>query len=239
MVRLLALQAAAALLTWAVFAQLGLAAAPWPFALGCAVLAMLSAPALHHGRWWRVIHFVFPLATTATLQLALPAWFWLAAFALLAVVYGGVLKSGVPLYLSNRHALAHLGRCLPAGARFVDLGAGTGTVLAWLVRHRPDVRACGVEAAWLPWLIGRLRFAARRDVQWVREDLFAHPLADYDVVYAYLSPVAMPALWQKLRRELPHGALFISNSFAIPDQPPLERIAVGDWKRSELLVWQR
>jgi hypothetical protein len=35
-------------------------------------------------------------------------------------------------------------------------------------------------------------------------------------VFAYLSPAAMPALWQKARREMRPGSLLLSHEFPIP-----------------------
>ncbi|GAA5785768.1 class I SAM-dependent methyltransferase [Chitiniphilus shinanonensis] len=239
MARLLALQGVACLTVFAGLALLGQPMSRWTFALLVGIAAALAAPLLHQGRWWRPIHLLFPLAVAAADILAWPAWCWAAGLLALLLLYGGVIKSRVPLFLSNARTMALLSQHIPANARFLDLGAGTGTVLAWLARHRPDVHSCGVETAWLPWLIGRMRLRARSQTRWERRDLFEQPLAGFDVVYAYLSPVAMPALWDKISRELPPGALFVSNSFAVPDQPPLLRLPVGDWKGSELLLWRR
>ncbi|TJZ76163.1 class I SAM-dependent methyltransferase [Chitiniphilus eburneus] len=239
MARLLALQGAACLVVLAGFILTGWPVQPIPFALLVGISAAIAAPWLHQGRWWRLIHLLFPLAVAVADTLAWPAWYWGIGLIALLLLYGGVVKSRVPLFLSNARTLALLSEHIPPHARFLDLGAGTGTVLAWLARHRPDVQSCGVETAWLPWLIGRLRLRSRPQASWLRRDLFSQPLAGYDVVYAYLSPVAMPALWDKINRELPPGALFVSNSFAVPDQPPLQRLEVGDWKGSELLLWRR
>ncbi|WP_255990416.1 class I SAM-dependent methyltransferase [Chitinolyticbacter albus] len=237
-IRLFGVQLAAVAAVVALARALAWPLTTWQLATASGVVAALLAYRVHDGRWWSLIHFCFPWAVLAATQLALPAWAWALAFAVTLLVYGAVWRTRVPLYLSNGQALARLSEHVPPGASLVDLGAGTGTVLAWFARHRPDVRGVGVEAAWLPWLVGRIRLAGL-PVAWQRGDLYAHPLAGYDVVYAYLSPAAMPALWRKIEAELGEGALFVSNCFDVPDQPPRARIAVGDWKGSELLLWQR
>ncbi|WP_051710524.1 class I SAM-dependent methyltransferase [Andreprevotia chitinilytica] len=226
----------------ALAAGLGLAmyvAQPALMGLGLASLFALGLAYRfqRQGWWWGALHLVFPFALAFGIWLNWSSWVWLAAFVVSWIVCAGALQSRVPLYLSNTKALQMLASQIPPNARFIDLGAGTGTALAWLARHRPDVCSTGIEFAWLPWLIGRLRLR-RRDIRWLRGDLFALPLADYDVVYAYLSPAPMARLWRKARAEMKPGAILISNSFAIPDVEPDWIGAVDDWKGSELLLWR-
>ena len=188
-------------------------------------------------RWQWALHALLPWALLVGLQLAVPAWIWLIAFIISWLVYAGASRNRVPLYLSNHRAMKLMAAQIPAGAQFLDIGAGTGTVLAWLARHRPDIKATGIELAWLPWLIARLRLC-RRPVAVLRGDLFALSLSDYDVVYAYLSPEPMLRLWEKARAEMKPGAILISNSFAIPGQQPDWIGPVLDWKESELYLWR-
>ncbi|KAF0814365.1 hypothetical protein IGB42_01266 [Andreprevotia sp. IGB-42] len=213
----------------------------WPALAGALLAAPMAvgfAHCLRQRDWWqRVLHALFPLALLAGMQLQLPGWIWLLAFVSCWLVYAGAIRNRVPLYLSNAHALRLLSAQIPPQARFVDLGAGTGTVLAWLARYRPDVIAHGVEFAWLPCLIGRLRLW-RTAAHLQRGDLFAVSLADYDVVYAYLSPEPMAQLWEKARAEMKPGAILISNSFGIPGLSPDWIGPVQDWKESELLLWR-
>jgi hypothetical protein len=48
----------------------------------------------------------------------------------------------------------------------------------------------------------------------------------------------MEALWDKARREMRPGSLFISNTFAVPDHPPQETLAVDDLHHSKLFLWR-
>jgi len=52
------------------------------------------------------------------------------------------------------------------------------------------------------------------------------PLGDFDVVYAVPSPVPMLTLWQKAKREMRPGSLFVSNSFPVPGEVPDQVIEV-------------
>lgn len=225
----------AGLLVWAAlrfFARI-----PSEFALlsACA-LSLAAAWRWHDGRWWLAIQALFLPGVLLALRLDIAPYWYLAAFALSWLVFGNVARSRIPLYLSNRQALQQLENCLPQGAHLLDIGAGAGTVLAWLDRQRPDLKLAGIELAWLPWLIGRLRLPRR--VDWLYGDYRELDFSAYDGVYAYLSPAAMPELWQKARKEMRPGALLISNTFAVLGQIPDEIAELNDWKDGKLLIWR-
>jgi SAM-dependent methyltransferase len=211
----------------------------WPalfWAMSVAALSLLGALRWHDRKWWGLIHGAFPFLLLLALNMPIDSRWYLGALLLSWMIFGGVLRNRVPLYLSNAQALKILADQVPEGARFIDLGAGTGTVLAWFVRYRPDVCVNGIELAWIPWLIGRFRLA-RSKAKWQHGDVFAVDLATYDVVYAYLSPEPMTQLWEKVINEMRPGSLLISNSFDIPSAPPARVLDIGDWKGSRLLVW--
>ncbi|GGP24488.1 methyltransferase type 12 [Silvimonas amylolytica] len=208
----------------------------WQLVLAGGILAATVAWFWHDGRWWSLIHLCFPAAVLIALSWQVPSWLWLVAFVVLFLFSAGAIQSRVPLYLSNQRTLALLSREIPPNAHLIDLGAGTGTVLAWLRKYRPDVTTAGVETALLPWLIGRCRLGGHAD--WRRDDAFAQNLATFDVVYAYLSPEPMPRLWQKVQAECRPGCRLISNSFGVPGHNPDKTIEIDDWKHSKLLIWQ-
>jgi protein-L-isoaspartate O-methyltransferase len=120
----------------------------------------------------------------------------------------------------------------------LDLGAGTGTAVAFLSRQG-QLCVEGVEHAWLPWLISttRLRLEGSRG-KVIRGDMMAWPLQGYDVVYAFLSPAAMPSLWDKAKREMRSGALLVSNSFEVPGVVADRVIECDPTKGRRLYIWQ-
>ena len=54
----------------------------------------------------------------------------------------------------------------------------------------------------------------------MRGDYSSLDFSQFDAVIAYLSPAAMPALWDKARAEMRPGTSLYSVEFAIPGQPP-------------------
>ena len=60
-------------------------------------------------------------------------------------------------------------------------------------------------------------------------------LRDFDYVYAFLSPAAMPNVWNKAYREMKPGSSFITNSFEAPS-PAAYTVAIKDGRQSSLFV---
>lgn len=243
---------------WLRARAVGLAAAAQLGALGCAWLMAMPAhtapaAALAQGAmaallgrffglpaWWVPLNFAFPVLAWSAGALDIDPLCYLAGFAAAFLLFGtATIRSGVPLYLSGSATLEALSTLLPAAAplRVLDAGSGIGTVLAYVSARRPDACVSGIESAVGPWLLSRLRAslcAGRFQVSLA--DLWNVDFSGYDVVYAYLSPVAMPRLWSKARREMRPGTLLVSNSFEIAGQPAARTIQSGG-PAARLYVW--
>ena len=220
-------------------APMGVRLAPLSAALLTGAVAAAGARLAGMERWWIVIQLCFVPAAIVASSLPIPRWLWFALFALLAAIYWSTFRTQVPLYLSSRQVRQALIALLPAGRfRFMDVGSGVGGVLTDLADTRPDGEYHGVESAPFPWAVSWLRTVQRRPrnchVQW--GSLWNCDLSRYDVVFAYLSPVPMPALWEKAQREMSPGSTFISNTFAI-GTPPTRTVQVSDLHDSTLYVW--
>lgn len=212
----------------------------WPFAFAQGGLAAALSAALRQPAWWPPLHFVFLPAAALALRAGLPAWSYLAAFVLLALFFWSTFRTRVPLYLSDRKAWDALAALLPVerAFRFIDLGSGLGDVPLHLERRFPLGRFEGTEIAPAPWLISRLRAAARRSrVVFRRRDYAALDLGEYDVAFAFLSPAAMPALWGQAQRQMRETSLLVSLSFDTPGRPPDRVIPLAVGARHRLYAW--
>jgi hypothetical protein len=205
------------------------------------VVAATLSYQLNMPSWWLPIHLMFTPALIAVTALALsPLWF-LGAFLILVLVYGKTYQTQVPLYLSSQQAADALASLLPEHKQFslVDLGCGCGGLLNQLSKTRSNGFFYGIEAAPIPFLLSKLRnlaTASNCKIQW--GDLWQHDLGGYDVVYAYLSPVPMEALWHKACQEMRPGSVFISNSFIVPGVKPEKSIKLNDFSGSTLYLWR-
>lgn len=218
---------------------------PMLFAGGCGLTAASLSYFCKLPKWWLAIQALFIPSLAATLALGIPPPYFLGAFIVLGLVYWNTFQTRVPLYLSSEKVWLALERALPQGGKgkklkFIDIGSGLGGVLTHLARARPDGDYYGVESAPLPyaWSWLRIRFGGYRQCQVRWGNFWLCDLADYDVVFAYLSPAPMEQLWRKAEAEMRPGTVFISSTFDVPGQIPAKTIEVDDLHHSTLLIWQ-
>lgn len=215
---------------------------PWARLFLQGSIAALFGRLLQLPYWWVPIHLLLPAAVTVTAALALPPWVFLLAFLSLLLVQWNSASDRVPLYLSNRRTWQTLATLLPEGEghHLVDIGSGLGGTLLHLARERPDMRFSGIESAPLPfafaWL--RLKWSRQPNVRLIYGNFWKETLSDYDLLYCFLSPVPMQELYDKARREMKGGSLFISNTFAVPEAPAQRAVAVPDRRRTQLYCWR-
>jgi hypothetical protein len=204
------------------------------------VLAAALARGVRQPRWWILIHLFFPTLLLLALAVHLPSGLWGAAFVLCALIYWSAWRTRVPLFLSGQDAWVAVERLLPAQpAQVVDIGSGLGGLVLHLARRRPDCELTGIEIAPLPWLVSWLRARlAGSSARLVRGDYNGYDLSHADVVFAYLSPAAMPRLWESLCLKLKPGALLLSYEFPVPGRPadfslPCGRRTLYGWRMPE------
>ena len=173
-------------------------------------------------RWWRWIHLLFVPCVLLLLALRLPSWIYLLLFTCMLVLYWQTFRTRVPFYPSPVAVQEAVAKLLPAHAlQFVDIGSGFGGLVCALAGRRPDAGFTGVELAPLPWLVSVLRARWRlRNVRFLRSDYVQLDLSRFDVVFAYLSPAAMPALWAQAQAQMVPGSLLLSYEFEIAAAPP-------------------
>ncbi len=173
--------------------------------------------------WWPPIQFFFPIALLVLSAAQLTPWIYLGAFFVLLCLYWSTFRTQVPYYPSSLAAWRAVTALLPKDKplRVIDVGSGFGGLVMHLAKARPESEIIGIELAPLPWgsswLRARLRGSA---AHFVRGDYEALDFGEYDVVFAYLSPAAMPALWRKACAEMRSGALLLSHEFGIPGVDP-------------------
>lgn len=193
------------------------------FVLLQGALAALLAYMCRMAWWWSVILAVFPVAALLVNHLALPPLFFLGVFFVLLVVFWTTFRSQVPFYPSNMAVWCEVEKLLPTDRpfRFIDIGSGFGGAVMHLSAHHPQGDFTGIEIAPLPWLTSLIRAKMTRSKgRFVRGDYTRLDFAQYDVVFAYLSPAAMPALWEKASSEMRKGGLLLSYEFIVEEKKP-------------------
>lgn len=214
-------------------------ASPGTLLVAQGILAAALGACLRLPGWWMPLNVLFIPAAAAVHRLNLPPALFFSGFVLLVLVFWTSFRTRVPLYLSSREAGEELAELVPnaTGVRVLDLGCGFGGLLRQLAGLRPSARLEGVEIAPLPAFVAWLRLRGTPRCRVRRGDLWGLDLTQYDVVYAFLSPPPMAALWDKVRSEMRPGTLFVSNSFAVPGVCPDHVVPLAGRGARSLYVW--
>lgn len=203
------------------------------------LLASVISQWLGMAWWWMIIQFFFPVSILFTLALHLPSVVFLGAFLMLMALYWTTFRTQVPYYPSTPKTWNAVANLLPQDRpiRFIDIGSGFGGLVLNLDARRSDGEFSGIELAPLPWLISWLRaFAGRRRCHFLRGDYNHLDFSYYDVIFAYLSPAVMTAVWEKALTEMRPGTLLISYEFLIAARNP-DRIVRPSEHGAELYCW--
>jgi hypothetical protein len=190
--------------------------------------------------WWLIIQLFFPIAVFLALSLHLPPIVFLVAFIFMLALYWTTFQTQVPFYPSNSATWNAVADLLPQETRvkFIDIGSGLGGLILHLDRCRADCDFVGIEIAPLPWLISWLRaLIGRRRCRFLLGNYNQLNFSHYDVVFAYLSPAVMSAVWEKARAEMRPETLFISYEFPIAARNPDNTIRPSVTS-AELYCWR-
>ena len=201
----------------------GIDVSPVPFAVLHGGLAAGIAYLRRMASWWMPILFFFPPAAVLVNSLQLPPVLFLIIFLFLLLLFWSTFRSQVPFYPSGRPVWDAVAGLLPADRplKVIDIGSGLGGAVLYLSRVRQDSRFVGIELAPLPWLVSHVRaLLTGSRGGFIRGDYTLLDFAGYDVIFAYLSPAAMTALWSKARAEMRSGTVLLSYEFIIEGVQP-------------------
>ena len=181
------------------------------------LLTLMLTRWLNLAWWWCVIQPLFPFAVALTLVLSLPSYVYLLLFLFFLVSYWSTYRTQVPYYPSTKPVWLAIERLLPSDrpVACIDIGSGLGGLVLHLANRRVDSKFTGVEIAPLPWLVSYLRAGTLRNAHFLRNKYEIMDFSEFDVVFAYLSPAAMSAVWIKAKREMRPGSMLISYEFPI------------------------
>lgn len=189
----------------------------WPL-LAHALLAAALAKLLRLPLPWLLLNTALPFVPLIPAEYTLPQWLLTLAIAVLLLTYIPTFWTRVPFYPSSLQTVRALSERLSEldEFRFLDLGSGFGSPVIELASENQRGSFFGIELSPLPYAISTLRSLQNRRATFIFNSFWQHPLASYDVVYAFLSPTPMKDLWEKVSKEMKPGSIFITNSFAVP-----------------------
>jgi len=115
---------------------------------------------------------------------------------------------------------------LPENFKFIDIGSGDGRIVLWAAKKGAQ-RAHGIEFNPFLSLTSKgllLVNGVRGKTEIFNKNFFNHDYSKYDVVYMYIFPEHMEKLQDKLFKELPKGAMIITNTFKLRDVEPDQKL---------------
>lgn len=201
----------------------GFTTSPLIFLLTCGAVAAMLTFLLKFDWWWVLIQLLFlPLVYLASM-LELPSWVYFVAAMFFSLLFWSTYRTQVPYYPSSKRLIRPIGELLEEfeSPRLIDVGSGFGGLLFDLSECMPNAELQGVEIAPLPYWISVLRGKlSRSNVKFVFGAYEALNFAEFDVVFCYLSPVAMPFIWRKVLAEMRPGTILLSYEFIVPEATP-------------------
>ncbi len=240
LLRALACQMPALLLTVGLAYWLPIFHHPIVFLFSQSGLAVGGSLLLRQPTWWIPIHLLFLPSVFVFFTLALPAWWYLFIVVTLTLIFWGTIRGDVPLFLSSSEVAQAVITLLQQehALTFADLGAGVGSVAIPVAKNLPETQVEAWERAPFPWLISAWRGRGLLNYTASRRNFFAADFAKYDVIFAFLSPLAMPDVSEKIKRKMRSGTLFISSSFPAPDWQPESILRMNDRRKTVLYCYR-
>ncbi|XOU94598.1 MAG: class I SAM-dependent methyltransferase [Candidatus Kerfeldbacteria bacterium] len=124
----------------------------------------------------------------------------------------------LPVFKKDIKRIIRLANLKP-GEVIYDLGSGDGRVLIGLANNSEASRVIGYEISFLFYVISYLRIlflGLSNKAEIIFGDFLRRDLSNADVIFFFLTPMAMKKLKPKFEKELKKGTRIISYSFSIP-----------------------
>ncbi len=205
-----------------------------------ALFAVFFAYLAGMATWWRWIHLCFPIAIWLMSDWQVPNVVYLVGFILTLSLYWTTFRTQVPFFPSRPIIWHQVANLIPQGKpiRLIDIGSGLGDMSMHIAKVRPESAVEGIEIAPLPWLVSSVRAKLRRSSAVFKlGDYSELDFSNYDVIFAYLSPAAMQALWKKAHAEMRPDSLLLSFEFEIQGVIPTQIITLEE-RPEKLYVWK-
>lgn len=240
LLKALACQFLALAITFLIATKLPIFHHPIVFLFSQCSLAVVFSLLIRQPTWWILIHLLFLPLIFIFFTLTIPAWLYLAIVIAMTLIFWGTIRGDVPLFLSSNEVADAVSLLveLEKAKNFADLGAGVGTVAIYVAKELPDLNVEAWERAPLPFLMSLWRGKNLQNYKALRENFFNADFGKYDVIFAFLSPAAMPDVSEKIQREMKSGTLFISSSFPSDLWQPENILHLRDFRKTVLYCYR-
>ena len=193
-------------------------------------------------KWWCWINALFPIMVGIFQTFNLSSSIFLIAFLILALFYWSNFLTRVPYYPSTEVVWSEIADLLPGdqARNILEIGSGFGGFCLFIKKLKPNSTVVGVELSPIIWLYSHIRqMVLKIDCQFLRQDYRRMDFSQQDLIFAFLSPAAMQALYLQAKKQLKTGAILASYCFEIPcvHNELIEEIEVSYGKT--LYIWRQ
>lgn len=197
------------------------------------IFLRLSAP-------WRFINFMIPAGLLVSVAFPGYGWIWLVLLIVFGLLFLPTFWTRVPYYPSSPKIYDLLASQLPPNKhfKFVDVGCGDAKLLSFLAKKFPLAHFEGIDLSPSAILAAKLNNLGNSNVRIRLGDYWKISFAEYNFVYAFLSPTPMPELEKKAKSELVNGSKLFVNSFKLPETTPTQEISIKDKNQTSLFIYE-
>ena len=107
---------------------------------------------------------------------------------------------------------------------FYDLGCGDGRILIDVVNSSPNIKAVGIEKAFLPYFLAKIKTRRFENIEIKRGDIFKENLSSTTDIFLYLYPQVLDRLLPNLESQCKKGTKIISCDFEFKGKKPTKII---------------
>ena len=108
-----------------------------------------------------------------------------------------------------------------------DLGCGDARILIKAVWKHPNIKAVGIEKAYIPYLLAKFYTRNLHNIDIRREDIFTADISNATHIFVYLYPHIVTKLMPKIEKECRPGTRIVSCDFECTDRTPAEIIPLS------------
>jgi hypothetical protein len=183
------------------------------------IFAATLSSVLHLPAWWIRINALFAFCVYCFWFLDIPVYVYLFALIAFVGMYWNTLISRVPYYPSELAVWQELEKLLPIQEhlRVLEIGSGLGGFTRYLSKKNKHIQCVGLETAPVPWLMSILYAKWQKaPCQFKRLNYKLESFADYDLIFAFLSPAVMSDLYQQAHSQMNNSAKVVSYMFSWP-----------------------
>jgi hypothetical protein len=183
---------------------------------------------------WIILNLILPNIIYFDLMNFIPSDIFGILFITLLLLFSPTFISRIPYYPTSKKTYDLVANAvllnLDENKNIADLGSGFGGLIFYLAKKYPQHNFIGYELGIIPYLTSLIRSTLYINVKIKYKNFFLIPLNNLDIIYAFLSPVAMLNIEKKLSEQFKNKGIFISNSFPLPNLTA-DKIVDGDQEK--------